>query len=204
VEAEGGARVRTKKSEESGAGTGIGAEGGTRRSEGSGAACTVVEDGTGTKINNGGKTNNQEKRTGATGLDQEWMAILRDLAHPPQYPTALGRGDLSWIQEGVIGKNSGTSSTSSSNYNGLKHVRLLRIAKQLSVSDSNRGKDKTESVVNMGNAIGEPHAQSFNVHQLGPATLPESGAIPEVMKTLIQNVKETCDPEIVQVDPAYK
>jgi hypothetical protein len=45
----------------------------------------AIGDGTGTKRDNGGKINNQEKGTGITGLDQEWVGILRD---------------LSWIQEG--------------------------------------------------------------------------------------------------------
>jgi hypothetical protein len=92
------------------------------------------------------------------------MAILRDLVHPPQYPTAWGGGDLSRIQEGGIGKNSGTSSTGNASYNWSKYIGLLRIAKQLSVSNSNQGKEKTESVMNMDNVIVEPHAQSFSVH----------------------------------------
>jgi hypothetical protein len=82
-----------------------------------------------------------------------------------------------------------------SDYSGLK---------QLSVSDSNWGKEKTETVVNMDNVIGELHPQGLNVYQLGPTTLSESRTTPEVTKTRIQDVKETCDPEIVQVDPAYK
>jgi hypothetical protein len=61
----------------------------------------------------------------------------------------------------------------------------LRIAKQLSIADSNRGKEKMESVVNMDNVIGETHAQSLSVHHLGPTTLPELGTIPEVIRTLI-------------------
>ena len=90
IEVEGKARAGTEKNEESRAETGAGVEGGMWRSEGSGAASTVVKDGTGIKRNIGGKTNNQEKGTGTTGLDQEWIAVLRDLVHPPQYPTALG------------------------------------------------------------------------------------------------------------------
>jgi hypothetical protein len=69
----------------------------------------------------------------------------------------------------------------------------LGIAKQLSVSDSNWGEERTEGVMNMDNVIREPHAPSFNVHQLGPTTLAESGTIPEVLKTVIQNANVTCD-----------
>jgi hypothetical protein len=71
VEAEREAGAGTKKGEESGTVTDRGVRIDTRRSEGSGAAGAVVEDGAGTKRNNGGKTNNQEKGTGTTGLNQE-------------------------------------------------------------------------------------------------------------------------------------
>jgi hypothetical protein len=59
-------------------------------------------------------------------------------------------------------------------------------------------------VVIVGDMTGRSYAQSFNIQKMGLTMLSISGTTPEVVKTLIQNVKEACDLETLQVDLTKK
>jgi hypothetical protein len=131
------------------------------------------------------------------GIGMEWAGILKDMVHPPEYPSMLA---------GIAPSQQTASSTGASLQTSTAGMQLslLRVAKQLAVEETDKVKDKVGKVINQDHIIGEPHALTFNTHTPTLTRLPASGTVPEFIKAVMQNVSTVLDPDLIKVTPTYQ